>query len=155
MPVDTNLREFTLDLASIGRSLDLLDDDLGRDILHEQALRIQARSLLGQSDPEGRMWALNKEPYASSPRKLGKPIGVLTGRMLSLPEIEGESIVDHDLAVMQFGASDESRAIAEYFTDGRPVVQAARPFYEMSREDEDAIVRQVEDHITRAIARLG
>lgn len=111
---------------------------------------IRRRSLDGQHGPAGEPWANNEATYAA--RKGGRPIGVLTGRMLSEEELAGIRAISSDRALMRYGVTGWAIQKAEWFEDGTER-QPERPFYDSSEDDtptKEALVnRQIEDTIQR------
>lgn len=156
----------------IGRLADCVDltlpgesASLGLDLLGDIAVGIIDRSVDGQKAPDGSAWAENLEPYRSSRRKANKPIGVLSGEMLSLREVQGEVSVSPHEATMTYGTSDETKRRAEWFTRGSDGPgegevsgakgQQPRPFYGLDPEIEATMTGRIERHIERTVRELG
>lgn len=156
--VSHNLPQIEALLDSLTEALDLTKDGLGEDLLGVVAERIADRNA-AQQDPSGGDWAENKGKYGERKRSRGLPVGVdlraeHRGRMVSLVELQGEKTIAPDSATMTFGTSEESREIAGYFTKGRPGTQDPRPFYEMTEEDQAAVMDGASEHLARSIRGL-
>lgn len=146
-------------LNNLSAGFDFTRDGLGKDLLGVVAERIADRNAAEQ-DPAGADWAANKGKYGEKKRAQGLPVGVdlrpeNRGRMVSLVEVMGEQDVRPTEATMTYGTSEESRKVAEHFTDGRPGVQEPRPFYAMTPDDEAAVIERAEEHLARFVEGLG
>lgn len=156
--VRTNLPRHEALLLRLAEGFDLSSDGLGADLLGVVVERIVDRNA-AQTDPAGVDWAANRGKYGEAKQAQGLPVGVglrgeHRGRMVSLVEVAGERDVSPDEATMEYGTSEESRTVAGYFTEGRPGIQEPRPFYEMTEDDRDAVLRKAEEHLSRFVAGL-
>lgn len=151
--ISNNQGEIERALDGLQRILDLRADKLGRRAMEMIARRIQARSQ-AELDPTGDRWPENEPRYKA--RKGNQPIGELTGRMLSIEEIEGTITVVPDAARMEFGLSEDSRQIAEWFEEGIEANnQPPRPFFELSAADEDALEAFIDEELDRLLDGLA
>jgi hypothetical protein len=91
---------------------------LGDDCLDRVVERIQDRSLGEQMGADGQGWDDNAPRYKRGPKKRGKPVGVLSGEMLSDVQLAGERTIEPHRAVMVYGQDDEHRNRANYFERG-------------------------------------
>jgi hypothetical protein len=120
---------------------------LGEELLDVVAEGVIDRTLAEQAQPDGAPLAPNAPDYAKRPAKAGKPIGVLSGEMLSQLEVNGERWIDPERAEMTYGQPGSgARRKAEWFTRGSAENppgdiehsgaegQPARPFYALDDE---------------------
>lgn len=140
-------------LHRLADGIDLTGNGLGEDLLDVIVEGIVERSLGEQAAPSGAAWAPNKEPYASSRRKRGKPIGVLTGDMLSLQQVRGTREITPTLALMTYGTSSEARRKLLWFTKGRPG-QEPRPVLGLDPEIVARLKATVLEHLRRSVGEL-
>jgi hypothetical protein len=159
--VRSNLAEVRSSLSGLASAFSLAryrssGKSLGEEALDLIARNIQERSLGEQAAPDNTRWAENKEPYASSRKKAGKQVGVLTGKMLSLPEIQGIQTIDPDAASMTYGRTPEAQQEAEWFQDpkeGRS--QKPREFYEFDERGERDLDALFDGAAEERIRELG
>jgi hypothetical protein len=127
---------------------------LGSRALDAAAAGIYERSHQ-QKDPRGNAWPDNAESYKRQARKRGKPVGILTGEMLSDSEIRGTRAIAAGSASMEYGTTGEMKQRAEKFQEGSSGKQPPRPFFDL---DED-IIRDIDalydEAIDRGIRDLG
>lgn len=152
--VTSNLPQINALLNSLADALDLTNDGLGEDLLGVVVEGLVDRNA-AQLDPAGADWAANKEPYASSPRKAGKPVGVLTGEMLSMVQLAGEKEITSTKATMTYGVNQDARDKSDWFTAGRAGVQEPREFYALDPAIEAKVTERAEEALTRIIEGLG
>lgn len=133
---------------------------LGEELLDVVAEGVIDRTLAEQNQPDGAPLAPNAESYAASREKAGKPIGVLSGEMLSQLEVSGERVIGPERAEMTYGQpGSEARRKAEWFTRGSAENppgdiehsgaegQPSRPFYAL----DDAIRARLGDRSNLAL----
>lgn len=167
-----SLHEIKADLEQLADACDLTQHGLGVDLLDTIAVGIMERSIGEQKAPSGAPWAPNKEPYASSPKKRGKPIGVLTGEMLSQEQLRGEQTIEPERASMRYGVSPEAQQKLDWFTKGKPArysrdvrgrfikgtrvegTQPRRPVYGLDDEIRAALDAKIREHIDKVVAEL-
>ena len=65
-------------------------------------------------------------------------------KMLTMPEMTGRVFVSADCMTMVYGLDPLMAQRAEYFTEGRPGVQEPRPFYDLGKDGEEAVMRFVD-----------
>lgn len=149
-------------IDSINFTLPGKDQSIGRDLAGVVAEGIADRSVPDARDPDGASWAPNEEPYKSWKRKkydADQP-GILTGQMLSLESLKGETDVAPDQVTMKYGTGKPAerarngaarpkaanpatdREKARYFTD------SGRPFYALDAEIAAKCVEEAKDAIT-------
>ncbi len=78
---------------------------------------IAARAIDGQAGAKGR-WDDNKDWAEKRKDKVGKPVGVLSGDMLSATELRGEVTTARDELTMRYGTSEFIRRRLEWFSNG-------------------------------------
>jgi phage gpG-like protein len=169
--VTSNLADFSARLNALADTFDLTRDGLGETVLGVVADGIVARNA-DQKSPDGGEWAANRGKYGDRKRKAGLPVGVGikkggvgSGAMLSQEQIVGARTVEPQSATMQYGTDDVNKRKASWFTrgsdgpgEGEPSGapgQPARPFYELTADDEDAMRAECEDHLARTVRELG
>lgn len=141
--VKSNLMDIEHALHELGCVLDLTRVPRGRRRLADEAVAVVAAGILDrtknkQVDANGKPLAPLKQRTLARKRKRGFPdtIGVQTGDMLAIKELEGLVAISPKQVTMIYGDNEEDRQKAEWFTEGKEGVQAPRPFYELSKEDE-------------------
>lgn len=77
----------------------------------------QDRSLNRQRGAK-RKWKDNAPGYVKRPEKAGKPVGVLTGEMLSDTEMQGERDIQPRRVTIVYGTNQEVRDKASWFHRG-------------------------------------
>lgn len=139
---------------------------LGVDCLDRIVERAQERAIDEQSDAQGAYWVDNAEAYRRSPSKAGKPVGVLSGEMLSDLEMQGETVILPKSANRKYGKSTDSRDKASWFTRGSngdgdgPVSgaknQPPRPgLYELDDIAIDDVMQELNEFATRRLKALS
>lgn len=139
------------------------DRSLGRDLAGVVANGIIDRSVPDALDPDANPWAPNEEHYAAWKKKeydADQP-GVLTGQMLSLQSMMGETQVTSDAVEMVYGTNTAAtrarngadppkakepptdRQKAGWFTDG------GREFFGLDEEIADDCVEAMGEGIDR------
>jgi hypothetical protein len=126
------------------------------------------RSLSRQAQPGGIPWADNAESYKRTPAKSGKPIGVLTGDMMSLINLRGVRTIEDYRAVMRYGSGEFAKRKAQWFTRGSSndpgteslepsgaSNQPARPFYERDDQSDRKIRVVLVESWNDYLRRLG
>lgn len=106
-----------------------------------------------QEAPDGREWAKNKPWAQRNPQKRGKPVGVLTGEMLSAGQLAGEPTVSRDSATLTYGVTEEAKRKAEWFSEGN-ANQEARPFFDIGPAEEAAVDRYLDAEVDRYLGSL-
>lgn len=92
-------------VAGIDFSIPGRDQSLGRDLAGVVAEGIADRSVPDAVGPDGGEWPENKEPYRSRKAKKydAHQTGILTGQMLSLESLLGETTIGADEVEMRYG----------------------------------------------------
>lgn len=155
---DSNIQDLEAFFARFDEAIDFTrpgtEGSLGKDLLKSQGLRILDRAQAEQGS-EGE-WAENRGEYKKRKDKKGLPVGRGLGeddenRMLSQLNVMGEQEVTATEATMRFGQGDKARNKGDWFTNGSEGEdgkrsgaknQPPRPFYQITSEDEDAIIEQ-------------
>lgn len=167
---DSNLPEIEAALDAVAEAFNfeapgIEGKGLGHEMLNVVADGILDRTIAEQKEPTGS--ALNPLSPAYKAWKAGHGyptlIGVKTGHMLSLVEVQGERVIAPDEATMTYGkpgsTDDEgktSRDKAEWFTDGDPARnRPARPFYDLDEEIETAASDHAEKALDEFLDKLG
>lgn len=154
--VESNFLEFEAEFKGLIDGFNFTipgkDQSLGRDLAAGAALMISDRSISEQGNAQGQPWDANERKYkAMKERKHGVySVGVLTGQMLSLESMKGETTVEANEVVMVYGTNTEptkfstygdlkpneptDREKAEWFADG------GREFYELSEDDANNLI---------------
>lgn len=154
MGIDADLDRILEDLADeINLEAPAPGGSLGAEVLDIAAVGIAERSLKEQVAPDQSPWADNEPRYAA--RKGGLPVGVLTGDMLSLVQLEGERDISPRKATARYGVTQEARDKAEWFTTGRDGLNAERPFYDLDPEIESAMFARVDEAVGEFLSRLN
>lgn len=156
--VTSNFNTISVQINKLAGAIDLnrpgRQATLGKDLFGIIATGIVNRSIEKQSGPDGSKWSPNKEPYARSVRKAGKPIGVLSGAMLSLENVAGVQTINAHNATMVYGTSAAIQERLGYFESGRSGIQDPRPVYGIDAEIEAAVMREIETHVAGFIQDL-
>lgn len=138
-----------------------VEESLGRDLAGVVAQGIVDRSRPDAMDPSGGTWADNKEPYKSRKAKKYDAYqpGVLTGQMLSLTSMLGETTITSDQVEMRYGINKPStdslngqpppkaanpptdRQKAQWFTEG------GRAFYALDQTIADKVIEAAEEAV--------
>lgn len=142
--------EILADLHAVAEAVDLTRHRLGDDCFDLIAAGIHERSIHEQQSPALVAWAPNAPAYARSRRKAGKPVGVLTGEMLSLEQLKGTRAITPKSGVMRYATSSTAADKGAWFTEGadrRP----ARPFYDTDPQIEDAVAERIGRAVDDAI----
>lgn len=125
---------------------------LANELLNVVADEITERTGNRQLDIDGGPLKPNAPAYAASTKKRGRPVGVLTGEMLSQREMHGTREILQYSARMSYGVTDFARKKAEWFTRGSEENgpedieysgaqnQPPRPFYGMDDQIRDAVL---------------
>lgn len=168
----SNMAATSAAIHRLADAFDLSSDGLGEDLLDVMAVGIIERSLGRQEAPSGRPWAPNAPRYAAGPRKRGKPIGVLDGQMLSLPEVRGERVIEANRAAMSYGISEDARRKLGWFTKGKPArysrdvkgrflkgsrvegTQPPRPLYGLDEQIRAAVDAAAAEYLETVVGRL-
>jgi hypothetical protein len=103
--IDEIERWFDQIIASINFTLPGKDQSLGRDLVGVVANGIIDRSVPDAKGPDGNPWAENHDPYKAWKAKEYDAFqpGILTGQMLSLESIKGETTINPDSVEMKYG----------------------------------------------------
>jgi hypothetical protein len=96
--------------------------------------------LAGQRAPDGQPWPPNRGRYGERKRAAGLPIGVLTGTMLSEPELAGRRTITPDVASWAYGVTTFSFEKATWFSRGTSRGQPPRPFFALGEDDLDTLL---------------
>lgn len=142
------------------------DQSIGRDLAGLAAQAIIDRSISQQSDPKLVKWRENSEEWTEFKRKNHgvTDIGVLTGQMLSLESMMGDTSVGENEVTMIYGTGTQPTKYATYgeITGDEPTdrekaswfTEGGREFYELNETDAEAIYDEVakalEDYLTGA-----
>lgn len=153
----------TFDFTRTGK-----EKSLGRDLAGVVALGIQERSIPDHLDPTGNPWAANEEKYARWKREkyeVDQP-GQLTGQMLGLESLIGETRISSDSVEMIYGVDKPAektlngaelpkakepptdRQKAEWFTEG------GREFFGLDETIAEACVKEVDQSLDAHIEEL-
>lgn len=131
---------------------------LGTDILDSVAQAIYDETVLEQKEPGGAPLAPLRASTLRRKARLGQPstIGVATGRMLAMQQLQGRRQISGTTASMTYGTTEEERQKAEWFQAGsKKQKRRKRPFYDLNRRTERDIDGIIEDVIGDVIRRLG
>lgn len=146
---DSNLSQIEALLQEIGGAVDYDARGVGSGSFGDDMLDIITDGIYershAQKTPGGATWDKNDPRYAE--RKGFRPVGILTGEMLSYPELTGTREITPTEAQQRYGRSEETRRKAAHFS-------AKRPFFGQAPEDEAPLRRAVEDQIRRRLADL-
>jgi len=88
----------------------------GDELLDVYSEHVRERSIGAAKAPDGSNWADNAE--STKRRKTTSTVGVESGQMLSLEEIEGERVITRDSAEQTYGKTPEAQAKLQWFTRG-------------------------------------
>lgn len=154
--VETNFLEFEAEFKALIDGFDFTipgkDQSLGRDLASSAALMISDRSISEQGNAQGSPWAPNAPKYAKMKQdKHGVyNVGILTGQMLSLESMKGETTVEANEVAMIYGTNTEPAKFATYGTlkDDEPTdrekaewfADGGREFYELSEDDANNLI---------------
>jgi len=108
--IDEIERWFDQIIATIDFTLPGKDKSLGRDLVGVVAQGIIDRSVPDAQGPDGAKWDDNKDPYKAwkaTEYDAFQP-GILTGQMLSLESVKGETTVGKDSVEMKYGTDTPS-----------------------------------------------
>jgi hypothetical protein len=125
----------------------------GRVLARRAMEGIRDRSLLRQVDPKGKQWEPNEPRYKA--RKGGKPVGELTGEMLSVDQLLGELELTPDKMTVRYGKSAAVRQRARWFQQGvrsgkaRRWRQKPRFFYDLDAQILDNLAAGVREELAR------
>lgn len=114
--VKTNLNSVLESLDSIPNRFDLRRDGIGDDIAEMMSRGMHARAMK-RVNPQGRPWHENDPEYKAW--KGNKPVGELTGDMLSLDNFLGEAKVTQTNVKVVYGKTEAARQKLHYFKTGR------------------------------------
>lgn len=175
----TRIMSDTSNIESIEHLLDKLDESidftrageeqsLGRDLIRNQATRINDRAAMEQGS-RGKFKA-NQGKYGTMKQKLG----IIVGRglrtedgsadvMMSLLNAQGDQTIGATEVTMEFGVTEDAKNKGHWFTNGsrgdKPFRSGAenqppRPFYEIKEADADAMFEEVVDNVTKWLQSL-
>jgi hypothetical protein len=139
-------------LDDLADGIDFTERGLGQEVLDVGAVGIAERSLGRQSWPDGRPWEANEPRYAAS--KGNRPIGVLTGEMLSLEQLKGTREITPRRAVAVYGTTQDARDKGEWFTTGGRN-SVPRGFYETDAEIDAAMFARIEEGVVEVLRSLA
>ena len=154
--VTSNLPEIQASLQALGQTFALdrptHGQSLGRDALAVVTTAIGDRCRAEEA-PGGAEWPENKPWADRDPAKRGKPVGVLTGEMLSPEQLAGEPTITRESATTVYGTDEASRQKAAWFSEGNDN-QPARPFYEMDETTDKALEAFLDAEVDRYLDSL-
>lgn len=148
---NSNIDAVAADIEAIVASYDFTlpgdDQSLGRDLAGVVATGIADRSAQGKA-PNGSDWAENREPYKSRKAKRYSALlpNELTGQMLSLESLKGQTTIAADAVEMKYGTGEAATRARTGPADARDCVATdqqkaewttegasgpPRPFYEL------------------------
>jgi hypothetical protein len=120
--------------------------------------QIADRTALAQQDPDGRPLAPLAAATLRRKARLGYPetIGVERGLMLSQAELKGESVVTDTSMEMTYGAGEQAKKEAEWFTEGSARRgQPPRRFYELDNRENRDLDALTDEALDRQATELG
>lgn len=148
----SNFDEVRLALATLGQAFHMrrrvsASRRLGDEILDLVTAVVEERTRVQKLAPDGTPLPALKPATIRRKLRKGFPpeLGVETGMMLDKGEIAGQSHVLDDEVVMRYGLGEDTRDKAEWFQEGRPGIQAERPFYELGDDGERAIDAYIDE----------
>lgn len=163
--VKSNYQQIAFGISQLAQALNMRrrvrgGRRLGELVVEDIAMSILRRSVNEQVDPQGNPYPdLNprylkwKVAHGYSPKK-----NVMTGRMLSLEEIRGDTVILADQVVMTYGKSDETRQLAEWAEEGqkrgKKGGRPARRFYDLDKQAEDHIDQILDSAIVDVITNM-
>jgi hypothetical protein len=156
-----NFPEVKAALSAIGESWDFrkrgLRKTFGQDAVEIVAKGIYERTFVDQLEPDGSPLAPLKPSTIEKKQRLGYPetIGVETGEMGKLTELEGEPVITRRAIRMTYGLDSDTQSKAEWFTEGDHPVQEPRPFYELDEVIEGELDQLFEGVLERNIHDAG
>jgi hypothetical protein len=157
--VESNILEFEAEFKDLIDgfvfTLPGKDQSLGRDLAASAAMGISDRSIATQADAQGQPWRENEDKYRKmKERKHGVyNVGVLTGQMLSLESMKGETTVEPDEVLMVYGTGEPPTRFSTYgeLRDDEPddrqkaawFADSGREFFELNDDDAARIYGEV------------
>jgi hypothetical protein len=158
MSTASNIAQVSRNIMKLAQALDLDGESAKADTFGDELLDIVAvgerrRALEQQATPDGEPWAPNEERYAASPRKAGKPVGILDDEMLSIPELSGRREITTSRARSSFAITSSARRKGLFFGDGTKR-QPARAFIGFDPEIIAEIDSTCEERVNAVLREL-